>query len=72
MGKDKYKFYAIHKCTLFSIDPLGSANMMKQIFGNKISNVLSPADKSLKERGIRWVRFLEGEKAEFHFSPPIP
>tara|TARA_Y100000389_G_scaffold198035_2_gene233797 strand:- start:2367 stop:3281 length:915 start_codon:yes stop_codon:yes gene_type:complete len=69
-GKGEYKFYAIHKCTLISYDPIGSAKMMKKIFGNKISDIQSPPDKALKKRGVKWLRFLEGEKAEFHFVLP--
>lgn len=44
--------------------------MLKKVFGDKISDIQSPPDKALKKRGIKWVRFLHGEKAEFHFVPP--
>jgi len=44
---------------------------MRYIFGNAISKIKMPPDQALKKRGIRWVRFLTGGKAEFHFVPPV-
>ena len=70
-GADKMKPYAIHKVTMISFDPLESCKAMKRIFGSALSNIQTPPDKALAARGIKWLRFLKGGKAEFHFVPPF-
>jgi hypothetical protein len=70
-GADKYVPYTIHKITMISYDPLESCRSLKKIFGNEISDIQTPPDKALKERGIKWIRFRRGGKAEFHFVPPF-
>lgn len=70
-GRDKYDTYSIHKSTLISYDTAASCKMLKKVFGNAISGCQSPPDPALKKRGVRWVRFLTGGKAEFHFVPPF-
>jgi len=69
-GADKYDYYSIHKCTLISFEPLASCKQFMSMFGNKMSGIQTPPDPALAKRGIRWVRFLSGGKAEFHFVPP--
>jgi len=70
-ASDEYKFYNIHKATLISFDPEESCKAIQNIFGKKnVSSIQHPPDKALDKRGIRWVKFLKGEKAEFHFVPP--
>lgn len=70
-GADEYKFYNIHKATLISFNPTESAKAIQNIFGKaNVSSIQTPPDKVLAKRGIKWVRFLKGEKAEFHFVPP--
>lgn len=70
-GKDRIIPYNIHKVTLISFDPLLSCKTLKKIFGDELSEIHSPPDKALKERGIKWIRFLSGGKAEIHFVPPF-
>ena len=70
-GKDRYIPYAIHKTTIISFDPITSCKQMKYIFGSALSKIQAPPDKALKKRGIRWVRFINGGKGEFHFVPPF-
>lgn len=70
-GVDRYKSYAIHKVTMISYDPLESCKSLKKIFGNAMSDIQNPPDKALRERGIKWLRFRRGGKAEFHFVPPF-
>ena len=70
-GADRYEPYAIHKITMISYDPLESCRSLKKIFGNALSDIQSPPDKALNERGIKWLRFRRGGKAEFHFVPPF-
>lgn len=69
-GANQYKSYSIHKSTLVSMNPIASCDMMKRIFKSAISGCQSPPDPALAKRGIRWVRFLHGANAEFHFIPP--
>lgn len=63
--------YTIHKCTLISYDPVESCKMFSKVFGNKVSGCLDPPDDGLKARGVKWVKFKEGGKCEFHFVPPF-
>lgn len=70
-GSDKYNPYAIHKVTMISYDPIQSCRSLKKIFGNAMSDIHSPPDKALRDRGIKWIRFRRGSKAEFHFVPPF-
>jgi hypothetical protein len=70
-GMDRYNKYTIHKCTLISFNPVKSCNELIKVFGNKMSNIQIPPDITLQKRGIRWVRFKYGGKAEFHFVPPF-
>lgn len=70
-GADKYLMYNIHKVTNLSWDPTKSCKAIQYILGkNNVSEIQVPPDKTLKERGIRWVRCLKGMKAEFHFVKP--
>lgn len=70
-GSDSFAPYQIHKVTLISYDPLKTCKTLKKIFGPVVSKIHSPPDKALKKRGIKWVRFLTGGKAELHFVPPF-
>jgi len=70
-GADEYVSYSVHKVTLISYNPEASCKTMINLFGKDISSCQSPPDPALKKRGIRWVRFLHGKKAEFHFVPPF-
>lgn len=70
-GADRYQPYAIHKVTMISYDPLQSCRSLKKIFGNVMSDIQNPPDKALRKRGIKWLRFRSGGKAEFHFVPPF-
>ena len=70
-GADRFVPYQIHKITLISFDPLKTCQLMKKIFGSALGKIESPPDTELKRRGIKWVRFLTGGKAELHFVPPF-
>lgn len=70
-GADKIIPYNIHKVTLISYDPKKSCQAIRNMFGGVVSKIQTPPDKALAERGIKWVRFLKGGKAEFHFVPPF-
>ena len=70
-GSDSFAPYQIHKVTLISFNPLKTCHLMKKIFGSALGRIHSPPDKELKRRGIKWVRFLTGGKAELHFVPPF-
>lgn len=63
--------YAIHKFTMISFNPIKSCESMQKIFGKELSEIHDPPDKALVARGIKWVRFLHGGKAELHFVPPF-
>ena len=70
-GADRYKMYNIHKVTNISYDPIKSCKAIQDLLGkSNVSEIQSPPDKTLKKRGIRWVRCLKGMKAEFHFVKP--
>tara|TARA_A100001011_G_scaffold400250_1_gene513540 strand:- start:12419 stop:13306 length:888 start_codon:yes stop_codon:yes gene_type:complete len=69
-GADRMQPYSIHKSTMISFDPIKSCKQLIYIFNNAISDIQSPPDPALKKRGIKWVRFKRGGKAEFHFVPP--
>ena len=68
--KEIYEPYAIHKATLISFDPKASCDMLKKIFGNLVTKCIDPPDPALKKRGLKWINFKTGGKAEFHFVPP--
>ena len=70
-GADKIIPYNIHKVTLISYDPEKSCQAIRNLFGSAVSKIQTPPDKALASRGIKWVRFLKGGKAEFHFVPPF-
>ena len=70
-GVDRIKPYYIHKSTLISFDPIKSCKQFIYIFNNAISDIQSPPDPALKKRGIKWLRFKHGGRAEFHFVPPF-
>lgn len=70
-GSDSFAPYQIHKVTLISFNPLKTCQLLKKIFGSTLSKIHSPPDKELKRRGIKWIRFLTGGKAELHFVPPF-
>jgi len=63
--------YNIHKSTMLSFDPTLSCKTLIKVFGKALSDIQSPPDKALNARGIKWVRFLHGGKAELHFVPPF-
>jgi hypothetical protein len=54
---------------MISTDPDASCKMMKSIFQSNISDAKIPTDPALANRGIRWMHFLKGGHAEFHFCP---
>tara|TARA_B100000524_G_scaffold345413_2_gene243975 strand:+ start:212 stop:1099 length:888 start_codon:yes stop_codon:yes gene_type:complete len=69
--KAPYNIYSIHKVTLISYDPIASCKNIKELFGSEVGKIQSPPDKGLKQRGIKWINFVKGGKAEFHFVPPF-
>lgn len=71
-GADRYDYYSIHKCSLMCLSPLKACKTMIYILGkNNVSKIQNPVDKFLAARGIKWIRMLHGDKAEFHFIPPF-
>ena len=72
MGKianfDKYKMYNIHKVTLICFTIEKAIHDFKTIFEDEIELQEVP-DKVLAARGIKWLRFNDGERAEIHLIP---
>lgn len=70
-ASDRYETYSIHKATIISFDPVKSCKQIQLMFGSSVGKIHDPPDANLKKRGIKWVRFNSGGKAEFHFVPPF-
>ena len=72
MGKianfDKYKMYNIHKVTLICFTIEKAIHDFKTILEDEIELQEVP-DKVLAARGIKWLRFNDGERAEIHLIP---
>lgn len=68
---DRYKYYNFHKITAMSFNPVKSCECIQNLLGkNNVSKIQTPPDPWIKARGAKWVRCLNGGKAEFHFLPP--